>query len=32
MDVITGGREALTDAGQDLAVKIINALNKEGGK
>jgi len=32
MDVITGGREALTNAGQDLAVKIINALNKEGGK
>jgi len=32
MDAITGGREALTGAGQDLAIKIINALNKEGGK
>lgn len=32
MDTISGGREALTGAGQDLAIKIINALNKEGGK
>ncbi len=28
LDVITGGREALNNAGQDLAIKIINALNK----
>jgi hypothetical protein len=32
MDVITGGREALTNASGDLAVKIVQALNKEGGK
>ncbi len=32
MDVITGGREALTNAGSDLAQKIIEALTKEGGK
>lgn len=32
MDVITGGREALTSAGDNLADKIIEALNKEGGK
>lgn len=32
LDVISGGREALKSAGEDLAVKIINALNKEGGK
>ena len=32
MDVITGGREALTNAGQDLAAPIINALSREGGK
>jgi len=32
MDVITGGREALTHAGEELANKVINALNKEGGK
>lgn len=32
MDVITGGREALSNAGEDLAAKIIDALNKEGGK
>jgi hypothetical protein len=32
MDVITGGREALSNAGSELAVKIIDALNKEGGK
>lgn len=31
MDVITGGKEALVNAGSDLAVKIIDALNK-GGK
>lgn len=28
MDVITGGKEALANAGSDLAVKIIDALNK----
>lgn len=27
MDVITGGREALTKAGSDLAIKIVNALS-----
>ncbi len=32
MDVITGGREALTSAGEELARRVINALNKEGGK
>lgn len=32
MDVITGGREALTNAAEDLAIKAIEALNKEGGK
>lgn len=32
MDVITGGREALSNAGEDLAGKVIDALNKEGGK
>jgi len=32
MDVITGGREALTATGESLADKIIDALNKEGGK
>lgn len=32
MDVITGGREALTNAGEDLATKVIEALTKEGGK
>ncbi len=31
-DVITGGREALSNAGEDLAAKIIEALNKDGGK
>lgn len=31
LDVITGGREALAYAGEDLAAKIISALNKEGG-
>jgi hypothetical protein len=29
MDVITGGREALTNAGEDLAAKAADALNKE---
>jgi hypothetical protein len=28
LDTITGGREALNNAAQDLAAKIINALNK----
>jgi hypothetical protein len=32
MDVITGGKEALINAGRDLAGKIIEALGKEGGK
>ena len=32
MDVITGGREALAATGDSLADKIIEALNKEGGK
>lgn len=32
VDVITGGKEALVNAGSDLAVKVIEALNKEGGK
>jgi hypothetical protein len=32
MDVVTGGREALTNAGDDLALKIIDALSREGGK
>ena len=32
MDVITGGKEALTNAAEDLATKIIEALKKEGGK
>ncbi len=32
MDVVTGGREALSNAGEDLAAKVIGALNKEGGK
>jgi len=32
MDVVTGGREALGRAGEDLAGKIIEALNKEAGK
>jgi len=32
MDVITGGREALVNAGDDLATKIIEALGKEGAK
>lgn len=32
MDMITGGKEALANASQDLAQKIIEALTKEGGK
>lgn len=32
MDVITGGREALANAGEDLAAKVITALNNDGGK
>lgn len=32
MDEISGGREALTNAADELAMKIIEALNKEGGK
>lgn len=32
MDVISGGREALSNAGEDLGDKIIGALNKDGGK
>jgi hypothetical protein len=32
MDVITGGQEAFGSAGEDLAAKVIGALNKEGGK
>ena len=32
MDVITGGKEALNNAANDLALKIIEALKKEGGK
>ena len=31
LDVISGGREALNNAGADLAAKIIATLNKEGG-
>jgi hypothetical protein len=32
MDVITGGTEALANAAEDLATKITDALNKEGGR
>lgn len=32
MDVITGGKEALANAGEDLAERIIQTLNKDGGK
>jgi hypothetical protein len=32
MDAITGGREALAGAGSDLARKIIEVLNRQGGK
>lgn len=31
-DVITGGKEALINAGEDLAIKIIDALSKERGE
>jgi hypothetical protein len=30
-DVVTGGNEALGNAGEDLAAKIIDALNSQGG-
>ena len=30
-DVITGGREALKRAGEDLAARLIDALSKQGG-
>lgn len=32
MDAITGGREALSAAGDDLALKVLDVLNKQGGK
>lgn len=32
MDVITGGKEALVRAGEDLGIKIVDALNKGGIK
>ncbi len=32
MDVISGGREALSNAAEDLSSKIIETLNREGGK
>lgn len=32
MDVVTGGREALANAGEDLAAKVVEALSKDGGK
>ena len=32
VDLIAGGREALVAAGQDLSLKIIEALRKEGGR
>lgn len=32
MDTISGGREALVNAGEEVVVKMIDALNKEGGK
>ena len=32
MDVISGGREALANAADDLSAKVIAALNKEMGK
>jgi len=31
LDVVTGGREALANAGASLAAKILEALKKEGG-
>lgn len=32
MDAITGGKEALVNAALDLSAKLIDALNKQGGK
>jgi hypothetical protein len=32
LDVISGGREALAKAGDGLAIKIIEAINRVGGK
>jgi len=32
LDVITGGREALANAGEDLAIKIIAVLTQQGGR
>lgn len=32
MDVITGGQEALANAGNDLALKLTDILKKEGGR
>lgn len=32
MDVITGGKEALVDSGDDLGTKLTDVLAKEGGK
>jgi hypothetical protein len=32
MDVITGGKEALINAANDLALKIAEVLRKEGGE
>ncbi len=32
MDIITGGREALANAGEDLGLKLADAINKQGGK
>ena len=32
LDVVTGGKESLRNAGEVLATKIIDALSKEGGK
>lgn len=31
MDVISGGREALAAAGENLGAKVVEALNKQGG-
>ncbi|MCM8795687.1 MAG: hypothetical protein NC928_03260, partial [Candidatus Omnitrophica bacterium] len=32
MDVVSGGQEALSNAAEELATKVIETLNKEGGK
>ncbi len=32
LDMVTGGKEALTNATEDLAQKLSEALNKEGGE